>query len=53
MGSKDNSSQNLGLEEKQQVGGALVRGNHLLLFNDRTGLSLFRYWWEGTRREKE
>lgn len=50
-----NSLKKFGLEEEKQVRGAAVRRKHFLpsSCNDRTGLSPFKYWWEGARRERE
>ena len=50
----ENSLEKLDLEEKKGVGGAVVRRKHFLSsFNGRTSLSLFKYWWEEARRERE
>ena len=50
----ENSLEKLDLEEKKGVGGAVVRRKHFLAsFNGRTSLSLFKYWWEEARRERE
>lgn len=50
----ENSLEKLDLEEKKGVGGAVVRRKHFLSsFNGRTSLSLFKYWWEEARRERD
>lgn len=50
----ENSLEKLDLEEKKGVGGAVVRRKYFFpSFNGRTSLSLFKYWWEEARRERE
>ena len=56
MEGMETSLEKLDLEEKKGVGGAVVRRKKHFLpssFNDRTSLSLFKYWWEEARRERE
>lgn len=54
MNKKDNCLKQVGFEEEKQVGGVVVRRKDFLFpsYNDRRGLSLFKYGWEEASRDR-